>query len=165
MNDTPEHKEENPFEEENTESGETSLEEENFEPLLEEDYSLSFPDDAEEAEHDEIDEPKEEEEAAEAAEEPMQEEVVPTAPLEHPTPPPQEKQIAPDDLPLRLCVTMGRKTLSLEEIAAMKPGATMTLDIPGSGIVDIMIEGQKVGQGELVQLGETVGVRVLAWGA
>lgn len=65
-----------------------------------------------------------------------------------------------DDLPVRLVFEAGRVEVPLGELGQVGPGHVFAL--PGTaGTVDILANGRRIGQGELVQVGDAAGVRVL----
>ena len=65
-----------------------------------------------------------------------------------------------DELPVRLVFEAGRAEVPLGELGQVGPGHVFAL--PGAaGLVHILANGRRIGQGELVQVGEGAGVRVL----
>lgn len=64
-----------------------------------------------------------------------------------------------DDLPVALAFEVGRKTMPLGEIRQLTAGAIVQLDTTGHA-VDILANGKRVGQGEMVKIGESLGVQV-----
>ena len=72
--------------------------------------------------------------------------------------PPQDAEL--NDLPVRLVFEAGRVEVLLGELGQVGPGHVFAL--PGeAGLVDILANGRRIGQGELVQVGDGTGVRVL----
>lgn len=64
-----------------------------------------------------------------------------------------------DDLPVALAFEVGRKTMPLGEIRQLTAGAIVQLDATGQA-VDILANGKRVGQGEMVKIGDSLGVQV-----
>lgn len=64
------------------------------------------------------------------------------------------------DLPVALAFEVGRKAMPLGEIRQLTAGAIVQLDTTGQA-VDILANGRRVGQGEMVRIGESLGVRVI----
>lgn len=64
-----------------------------------------------------------------------------------------------EDLPVALAFEVGRKAMPLGDIRKLSAGAIVQLDTTGQG-VDILANGKRVGQGEMVRIGESLGVRV-----
>lgn len=68
-----------------------------------------------------------------------------------------------DELPVRLVFEAGRIEVPVGELSVIGPGHVF--EIPGrAGLVDIVSGGRRIGQGELVQVGDAAGVRVLRLG-
>jgi type III secretion protein Q len=66
-----------------------------------------------------------------------------------------------DELEVRVSFDLGEMTLRMGELAALQPGQVLTLDVSPPRLVSIRANGRLVGRGELVRVGEEVGVRVL----
>lgn len=68
-----------------------------------------------------------------------------------------------DAIPIRLAFEIGRAEMSLAELGAIDEGHVFPLGRdPLSGPVDILANGRRIGQGELVEVGGTLAVRVLS---
>jgi type III secretion protein Q len=67
-----------------------------------------------------------------------------------------------DDLPVRLVFELGRVELSLGELQRLAPGALVPLARPVDEPLDIMANGRRLGRGTLVQIGESLGVRIVS---
>ncbi len=65
-----------------------------------------------------------------------------------------------DEIPVRLIFELGRLELPLAELESLNAGYVFDLGKPLSQSVDIIANGSRVGTGELVRLGESIGVRV-----
>lgn len=69
-------------------------------------------------------------------------------------------------LPVRLDFELGQVELTLGEIAALQPGYVFDLPSQLEGAnVTIRANGRAVGRGEMVAVGDTLGVRLLGWTA
>lgn len=64
------------------------------------------------------------------------------------------------EVPVHLVFELGRTEIPLSELEALQAGYVFELGKPLSQSVDILANGHRVGTGELVRLGETIGVRV-----
>ncbi|WP_407866465.1 type III secretion system cytoplasmic ring protein SctQ [Phyllobacterium phragmitis] len=74
---------------------------------------------------------------------------------------PQADNINLDDLPVEIVFEIGRRELSLGEIRQLGEGSLL-LTAPGiDGAVDILVNGRRIGKGDLVKIGEGLGVRVV----
>jgi type III secretion protein Q len=78
----------------------------------------------------------------------------------HPMSTPDAPDSTLDSLPLTLVCQLGSHELSLAQLREMGPGSVLPL-ATDSERVDLMINGRRVGQGELVRIGSGLGVRVL----
>ncbi|MBR0647780.1 type III secretion system cytoplasmic ring protein SctQ [Plastoroseomonas hellenica] len=68
-----------------------------------------------------------------------------------------------DEIPIRLAFEVGRAEMSLAELGAVGEGHIFPLGRdPLAGPVDILANGRRIGQGELVEVGGTLAVRVLS---
>jgi type III secretion protein Q len=67
-------------------------------------------------------------------------------------------------LPVEVSFELGRSELRVGELSALQPGYLFPLAAPLEGAnVTIRANGQAVGQGEVVAVGDTLGVRLLWW--
>lgn len=71
---------------------------------------------------------------------------------------PVEKQ---ESMPLCITIEIARLTMTLDELMHLMPGATLDLLIHPEQGVSLTIDGEKMAQGELIYLGEQLGVRIL----
>ncbi len=65
-----------------------------------------------------------------------------------------------DDIAVKLMFEMGRKEISLGELKTITPGFIFDLSRAPSSSVDIFAGSHRIGQGEIVQIGDALGVRV-----
>jgi type III secretion protein Q len=65
-----------------------------------------------------------------------------------------------DDLPVKLVFELGRVELSLREIRQLAPGAVVALARPLEESVDVVANGRRIGRGNLIQIGDSLGVRL-----
>ena len=67
-----------------------------------------------------------------------------------------------EELPLQVSVNLAELELSLKELTQLTPGSALTLpDNPGN-LVSLRVRGKKIASGELLSLGDTIGVRILS---
>ena len=62
---------------------------------------------------------------------------------------------------VRVVFELGRNELSVEEVSRLAPGMVISLARPLEEALDIVINGKRVGVGTLVQIGDSIGVRVV----
>ena len=65
-----------------------------------------------------------------------------------------------DDIPVKLLFELGRIELSLAEIRRLAPGAIVPVSRPLEDSVDILANGRRIGRGSLVQIGDSLGIRI-----
>lgn len=67
-------------------------------------------------------------------------------------------------LPVQLDFEVGQLQLSVGELAALQPGYVFALPahLEGANVV-IRANGRAAGRGEVVAVGDTLGVRLLSW--
>lgn len=69
--------------------------------------------------------------------------------------------LKPEDIPLTVSVEIGRIQMSIQQLMQLAPGNMLDLDITPDNGVDLIVNGHCIGKGELLKLGETLGVRIL----
>lgn len=68
------------------------------------------------------------------------------------------------DIPLTVHVEVGRLQMKLEKLMQLQPGQLLELEVNPEEGVDLVVNGHCIGRGELLKLGEALGVRVLELG-
>lgn len=68
-----------------------------------------------------------------------------------------------DDLPLKLVCQVGNLELTLAQLRELGAGSLLQLNTPTVDGVDLMVNGRRVGQGQLVKIGDGLGVRLLSF--
>jgi flagellar motor switch protein FliN/FliY len=77
----------------------------------------------------------------------------------------QEENVNPlQSLPVTLTVEAARFKISLDKLMNMQPGNILDLAVHPEQGVDLSVNGQKIGRAELVNLGETLGIRIIEMG-
>jgi len=66
----------------------------------------------------------------------------------------------PDEIEVRIDFELSRISLPLGELRNIRPGYSFELDVPAPGSVRIVSGGREIGRGELVRIGDRLGVRV-----
>ncbi|NGX56141.1 MAG: hypothetical protein K1060chlam5_00376 [Candidatus Anoxychlamydiales bacterium] len=77
----------------------------------------------------------------------------------------QEENPSPlQNMPITLTVEAARFKISLDKLMNMQPGNILDLSVHPEQGVDLSVNGQKIGRAELVNLGETLGIRITEMG-
>ncbi len=75
-----------------------------------------------------------------------------------------EQIVSAHDVPLTVSVEVARLKINLEKLLQLKPGNLIELPVRPEQGVDIVINGKKVAKGELIKLGDALGVKILQIG-
>ncbi|MFT4554043.1 MAG: flagellar motor switch protein FliN/FliY [Chlamydiales bacterium] len=147
--------------EDDLEDDEDDLEDDDDDDLEDDDEDL-------EGDDDELGEEEEEVAVAPQAFEELEEE--PAPPIEEFTPAIAatplgiDGGVAPKDIPMTISVEAGRLEMSAEKLIALRPGNMLEIPtLPEMGVA-LVVNGKQVGKGELIRVGETLGVRIVAMG-
>ena len=129
------------------------------------------PDDEEEFEEeesefedeDEDEEDELEEEEGEEEEEDEDESIKEEAQSTVSTVPEEKKKTvkSPDEIPLNVVVEIARLQMPLKTLMNLQPGNLLDLNIQPENGVDLVVNGNRIARGELLQIGEKLGVRIL----
>lgn len=65
------------------------------------------------------------------------------------------------NLKVPVSAVLGSCELSVEQLFALKEGATVTLEQPVDAVVDVTVEGKVVARGEIVVVDDNFGVRIV----
>lgn len=65
-----------------------------------------------------------------------------------------------EKLPVQIVVEVGRIKMTLEELSNLSPGSILELPINVEEGVDLVINGKKMWKGDLVKIGQTLGVKI-----
>lgn len=69
-----------------------------------------------------------------------------------------------ENMPITIIVEAARFKMNLEKLMSLQPGNLLDLSIHPQTHVNLTVNGQKIGSAELVNLGETLGIRILELG-
>lgn len=69
-----------------------------------------------------------------------------------------------ESLDVELLVEIGRLKITLDKLMQLEPGNILKLDVNPESGVDLVVNGKVVGRGELLKIGDLLGVRVLDLG-
>lgn len=143
----------------------TMYDEEN-EDEEEELFPLDDQDDEEEEEENEDDE-EEEEESESLDDEDEDEEEEEESLWEPPASPKKsaiQEKISLSDIPLTVTVEVARLHMTMQKLLDIRPGNELELPIHPEQGVQLLINGKPVARGELLKIGESLGVRILQIG-
>lgn len=69
--------------------------------------------------------------------------------------------VKPEEIPLTISIEIARIQMSVEQLSQLSPGNMLDLNITPENGVDLVVNGHCIGKGELLKLGDTLGVRIL----
>src|SRR3990167_9582310 len=72
---------------------------------------------------------------------------------------PSLEEVSISDVPIRVQVEVSRFEVSLEELARMEPGYKLPIEV-NPRIVRLIAGGKMIGKGELLEMGNTIGVKI-----
>lgn len=72
----------------------------------------------------------------------------------------EETEVDLDDLEVRVDFVLCSTTMTIRELRETGVGSTIVFDIPANGVVGVFAAGQRIGEGEIVDIDGTAGVRL-----
>lgn len=72
--------------------------------------------------------------------------------------------IAPENIPVTVIVEIGQVHMTMDQLLKLEPGNLLDVNLHPENGVDLTINGKVVGKGELIRIGDVIGVRVLQLG-
>lgn len=75
-----------------------------------------------------------------------------------------EKKISTNEIPLTVTVEVARINMTVEKLLDLQPGNELQLPVHPDQGVQLLINGRRVAKGELIKIGEALGVRILQIG-
>ncbi|MGK5594195.1 MAG: type III secretion system cytoplasmic ring protein SctQ [Parachlamydiaceae bacterium] len=69
--------------------------------------------------------------------------------------------IKTEDIPFTISIEIGRLQMTLQKLMELQPGNLLELDVHPENGVDLVVNGKCIAKGELLRLGEVLGVRIL----
>lgn len=69
--------------------------------------------------------------------------------------------VSPNDLDMTITVEVGRIQISVQKLVDMQPGNLLELDVHPEDGVDLVVNGKCIARGELLRIGDLLGVRIL----
>lgn len=83
----------------------------------------------------------------------------PTAKVEK-APEAPKKPTPLEDVPLCVVLEVGRFQMSVKKLLELQPGNMLELDIHPEAGVDMVVNGKRVARGELIKIGDAIGVKI-----
>lgn len=74
---------------------------------------------------------------------------------------PTAELFSPSEIPLSISVEIGRVQLSIQKLMELAPGNMLELGIKPENGVNLIFNGKCIARGELLRIGDTLGVRIL----
>jgi flagellar motor switch protein FliN/FliY len=119
-----------------------------------------FDDDDDDFEDEDFDETEEE-----RVQEEVHEKAVPEKALEKaPAKAPLSGKLTSDDIPVTVTVELAQVTMSAQKLIELQPGNVVELDSSPDGSCLLTTGGKIIGRGEILKIGDTLGIRVLEIG-
>lgn len=72
--------------------------------------------------------------------------------------------LTPEQIPITLTVEIGQIQMTMDQLLKLEPGNLLEIDMQPENGVDLTVNGRVVGKGELIRIGDAIGVRVLQVG-
>lgn len=73
----------------------------------------------------------------------------------------KKEKLSPEEIPLNVVVEIGRIQISIQKLMELQPGNLLELNIRPENGIDLVVNGKRIAKGELLLIGETLGVRIL----
>lgn len=93
--------------------------------------------------------------------EPIEEDQMEAAPVEEA---PEQPMLSPKKVPISLTIEVAKISLNLDKLLKLRPGNVLHLGIQPDNGVNLVSNGQCIGKGELVQIEDTIGVKITQLG-
>lgn len=74
---------------------------------------------------------------------------------------PSRKPVSPENIPLSVVVEVGRVQMSMQKLMELQPGNLLELNVRPENGVDLVVNGKLIAKGELLLVGDALGVRIL----
>ncbi len=84
--------------------------------------------------------------------------------INQPTPPVNAASLPKfktEDIGLDIVIEVGRLQMSIAKLNELQPGNVLEIDVHPENGVDLVVNGKRIAKGELLKLGEVLGVRIL----
>lgn len=72
-----------------------------------------------------------------------------------------KKPLSPEEIPLNVVVEVGRLQMSVQQLMELQSGNMLDLNVHPENGVDLVVNGNRIAKGELLLIGDTLGVRII----
>ena len=76
-----------------------------------------------------------------------------------------EELLSPKNIPVTLIVEMGQIQITMDQLLQLEPGNMLDINLHPENGVDLTANGKKVAKGELMRIGDVIGVRIVQLGS
>lgn len=73
----------------------------------------------------------------------------------------EKPKFSAEEIPIPVVIEVGRIQMSVQKLMELQPGNLLELDVKPENGVDIVVNGKRIAKGELILIGEALGVRVI----
>jgi flagellar motor switch protein FliN len=73
----------------------------------------------------------------------------------------EKKTLAPNEIPFVVNVEIAHLRMTVQQLMELSPGNQLSLGKEPDNLVDLVVNGKCIGKGELIRVGEVLGVRIL----
>ncbi|MDJ0651633.1 MAG: type III secretion system cytoplasmic ring protein SctQ [Simkaniaceae bacterium] len=77
---------------------------------------------------------------------------------------PEESMVSPNKVPVSLTIEVAKLKMSLDKLLKLKPGNVIELGVQVEKGVKLVANGQCIGKGALLQIGDVIGVKIIKLG-
>lgn len=74
---------------------------------------------------------------------------------------PRQSPVKAEEIPITISVEVGRLQMTVQKLTELEPGNLLELDVYPENGVDLVVNGKCIGKGELLRIGDVLGVRIL----
>ncbi|GAB4185609.1 MAG: hypothetical protein Tsb0015_02670 [Simkaniaceae bacterium] len=78
---------------------------------------------------------------------------------------PPEEIVSPGNIPVHLHIEIAKVSMSMDKLLSLKPGNLLDLHVHPEQHAYLTVNGKKIGRGQLMQIGETIGIKILEIGS
>jgi len=90
--------------------------------------------------------------------------ITPAKDLKSPSPAtliPSQVALSVEEIPMPVVIEVGRIQMTVKKLLELQPGNMLELDIHPESSVDMVVNGKRIARGELLRIGDVLGIRIL----